>query len=160
MKLDYPKEWFLRSAEIEGDSEIGAGTPPWNREPEAQSHQPCGTGPRIAFSQFVALWRRNQRWSTERLANEAGIDLEEVLEIESDSHCEPEPDAVFKLAHVFGVAPKALMEIAGLRNTRSSKLRDKAIRFAASSESISELEPHEREALEAFAAALAEYPNE
>jgi len=159
MKLDYPKEWFLRSAEIEGDSEIGAGTPPWNREQINQS-QPCGMGSRIAFSQFVALWRRNQRWSTERLANEAGIDLEEVLQIESDSHCEPEPDAVFKLAHVFGVAPKALMEIAGLRTSRSSKLRDKAIRFAASSESISELEPHEREALEAFAAALAEYPNE
>lgn len=159
MKLNYPKEWFLRSAEIEGDSEIGAGTPPWNRESEKQS-QPCGMGGRIAFSQFVALWRRNKRWSPERLATEAGIDLEEVLEIESDAHCEPEPDAVFKLAHVFGVAPKALMEIAGLRNNRSSKLRDKAIRFAANSESISELEPHEREALEAFAAALAEYPNE
>ncbi len=25
MKIDYPKEWFLESAIIEGDSEIGAG---------------------------------------------------------------------------------------------------------------------------------------
>ena len=28
MKLNYPKEWFEKSALIEGDDEIGAGMPP------------------------------------------------------------------------------------------------------------------------------------
>ena len=28
MKLHYPKEWFEKSALIEGDDEIGAGVPP------------------------------------------------------------------------------------------------------------------------------------
>ncbi len=153
MKLNYPKDWFLKSAEIEGDAEIGAGVPPW-----AAEHEPatvaCGIAPRIAFAHFVALWRRNQGWTPDRLASEAGIDLEEILEIESDPHCEPEPDAVFKLAGVFKVAPKALMELSGLRTTQTPKLREKAVRFAASSESIAELAPHEREAFEAFVAAL------
>ena len=31
MKLEYPKEWFQRSAEIEGESEVGAGVPPGPR---------------------------------------------------------------------------------------------------------------------------------
>jgi hypothetical protein len=29
MKIDYPKKWFLRSAEIEGTAEIGAGGAVW-----------------------------------------------------------------------------------------------------------------------------------
>ncbi|MCF7816926.1 MAG: hypothetical protein K9M54_03490 [Kiritimatiellales bacterium] len=31
MKIDYPKEWFVHSAKIEGDVEVGAGVPPTSR---------------------------------------------------------------------------------------------------------------------------------
>lgn len=155
MKLEYPKEWFQHSAEIEGEAEVGAGVPPWTREPGDNEIRPIGT--RIAFGHFVALWRRNKGWNAEQLANAAGIDAEEILEIEHEPLSEPEPDAVYKLAHVFQVAPKALMEIAGLREAYSPKLREKAIRFAVSSEPISALEPHELEAFEAFVTALTEY---
>ena len=156
MKLEYPKEWFLQSADIEGEDEIGAGIPLWNTD----SATCCGNHPasRIAFGRFVELWRRNKGWNPEKLAEEAGLDPEEILEIEHDPRSEPEPDAVFKLAHVFGVTPKKLYVVAGLIEPRTSVLRDKVVRFAARSESVSKLDDVERQALEAFVAALSETP--
>ena len=159
MKLQYPKAWFERSAEIEGDAEVGAGIPPVasaSTEPHAQDITALDT--RIAFGQFVSLWRRNHGWNAERLATEAGIDIAEVLEIEHDPHCEPEPDAIYKLAGVFHVPPRKLMEIAGLVESRTSILREQAVRFAARSEPISALTETEKQALEAFVAALSEEP--
>lgn len=158
MKLEYPKEWFLRSADIEGEAEIGAGSPPLSTNSSTVgSNHPAS---RIAFGRFVELWRRNKGWNPERLADEAGLDPEEILEIEHDPHSEPEPDAVFKLAQVFGVTPKGLYVVAGLIEPRSSVLRDKAVRFAARSENVSKLDEVEREALEAFVAALSEIPSD
>jgi hypothetical protein len=87
MKLQYPKEWFERSAEIEGDAEVGAGFPP-TTEPHKQDITPLDT--RIALGQFVALWRRNRGWNAEKLAAHAGIDTAEVFEIERDPYCSPE----------------------------------------------------------------------
>ena len=62
------------------------------------------------------------------LAAEAGIDTAEVLEIEHDPHCEPEPDAIYKLAAVFSVPPRKLMEVAGLVECRTSTLHEQAVR--------------------------------
>jgi len=158
MKLEYPKEWFLRSADIEGEAEIGAGIPSWN--PKTPTTSETHSASRIAFGRFVELWRRNKGWNPERLADEAGLDPEEILEIENDPQAEPEPDAVFKLAKVFGVAPKGLYVIAGLVEPRSSILRDKVVRFAARSENVSSLDEAEREALEAFVSALSKISTE
>ena len=153
MKLHYPKEWFERSAEIEGDAEVGAGYPP-TTEPHAQDITPLDT--RIALGQFVALWRRNRGWNAETLAARAGIDTAEVLEIERDPYCEPEPDAIFKLAGVFQIPPRSLLEIAGLVESRTPQLREQAVRFAARSEPISALTDTEKQALEAFVKALSD----
>ena len=152
MKLEYPKEWFERSAEIEGDAEVGAGLPPTYRTTKEDNTEVLDT--RIALGQFVGLWRRNKGWDAEKLAKEAGIDTEEVLEIEHDPGCEPEPDAVYKLAGVFGVPSRKLMELAGLIQNRTPRLREEAIRFAARSESIAKLSEWERQAFEAFVSAL------
>lgn len=156
MKLQYPKEWFERSAQIEGDAEVGAGVFPTPKTTEPHSQDITALDTRIALGQFVALWRRNQGWNAETLAHQAGIDIEEVLEIEHNPHCEPEPDAVFKLAGVFRVPPRKLMEIAGLVESRTPSLREHAVRFAARSGPISALTDTEKEALEAFVAALSE----
>lgn len=80
MKLEYPKEWFERSAEIEGDAEVGAGVLPTRRTIEPHTiDKTTALDTRIAFGQFVSLWRRNNGWNAEKLAEEAGIDAEEVL---------------------------------------------------------------------------------
>jgi HTH-type transcriptional regulator, competence development regulator len=155
MKLNYPREWFEHRIEKEGQVEIGAGIPAdaHSSEPAVESKSSL-LDTRIAFGQFVQLWRRNQGWNAEKLAEAAGIDPEEVLQIEHDPHCEPEPDAVFKLAQVFGVPPRALMELAGLVVSRTPHLREEAVRFAARSESIAALSDAERQAFEAFVTTL------
>ena len=153
MKLQYPKEWFERSADIEGDAEVGAGFLP-TTEPHTQDITTLDT--RIALGQFVALWRRNRGWNAEKLAARAGINTAEVLEIERDPYCEPEPDAIYKLAGVFQVPPRKLMEIAGLVESRTPQLREQAVRFAARSEPIAALTDTEKQALEAFVKALSD----
>lgn len=155
---EYPKEWFARRAEIEGDAEVGAGIPPTHRSTYTQPAPPEAIDTRIALGQFVELWRRNKGWNPERLANEAGIDTAEILEIEQDPHCTPEPSAIYKLAQVFGVPPRRLLEIAGLVQDRTPLLRESAIRFAARSKPLSALSVEEREALEVFVTALSENP--
>jgi transcriptional regulator with XRE-family HTH domain len=156
MKLDYPKSWFEHQITLEGEAEVGAGIPP---APAPTPHRAANVVPldtRIAFGTFVGLWRRNQGWDAEKLAEQAGIDPEEVLEIEHDPHHQPELDAVHKLARVFGVSAKALLELAGLTEARTPHLREEAVRFAARSESIAALSQREREALEAFVSAISE----
>lgn len=157
MELNYPREWFEQRIENEGKLEIGAGIPVASPPVESAAERKIKwLDTRIAFGQFVELWRRNKGWNAEKLAAAAGIDPEEVLQIEYDPHCEPEADAVFKLAKVFGVPSRPLLELAGLVVSRTPHLRDEAIRFAARSESIAALSDPERQAFEAFVTTLSE----
>ena len=152
MKLDYAKSWFERSAQLEGEAEIGAGISEGHSAEAVYSV----VDTRLALGQFVELGRRSKGWNAEDLARKAGIDAAEVLEIERDPYCEPEPDAVYKLAKVFHVSSSKLMELAGLVKSRTPHLREEAIRFAAQSESMAKLSDTERQALEAFVTALSE----
>ena len=156
MKLDYSKKWYENRIALEGDAEIGAGTPPGTQTKALAKSNVAPIDTRIAFGTFVALWRRNRGWDVTKLAEEAGLDAEEILEIERDPHCEPEPDAVYKLAGVFGLSPKPLLELAGLIEPRTPRLREEAVRFAARSESVAALNDREREAFEAFVSAISE----
>ncbi len=159
MKLDYPKEWFERHIERDGDVEVGAGLPPAHHtatESPGPEIKPLDT--RIAFGQFVRLWRRNQGWNVEKLATEAGIEAEEVIEIERDPSCEPEPDAVYRLATLFGVPSQRLLELAGLTESRTPHLREQAIRFTAWPEPTPALSEVERQAFEVFVTALTSEP--
>jgi transcriptional regulator with XRE-family HTH domain len=157
MKINYPKSWFEHHATLEGDSEIGAGTPPSLPAQAAANAIPVNT--RIAFGTFVGLWRRNKGWDAVKLAEQAGINTEEILEIEHDPHSQPELDAVQKLARVFGLSPKPLLELAGLTEFHTPLLREKAVRFAARSESVAALNDRERAALEEFVSAISKSPN-
>ena len=154
MKLNYSKQWYEDRIALEGDAEIGAGTPPGVRvKPSAKSKiTPVDT--RIAFGTFVALWRRNRGWDVATLAAAAALDPRGILEIERDPHYEPEPDVVRKLAGVFGLSPKPLLELAGLIKPKTLRLREAAVRFAARSESVAALNDREREAFEAFVSAI------
>ena len=156
MKLDYPKKWYENRIALEGDAEIGAGTPLGVQAKTLAKSHVTRIDTRIAFGTFVALWRRNRGWDAAKLAETAELDTEEILEIERDPHCEPEPDAVYKLARVFGLSPKPLLELAGLIEPTTPRLREEAVRFAARSESVAALNDREREAFEAFVSAISE----
>ncbi len=156
MKLERSKDWYERRIALEGDVEVGAGSPPkYLKHVAGEPHiKPVDT--RIAFGTFVELWRRNQGWDAVKLAEEAGVNPEEILEIERNPQSEPEPSAVYKLAAIFGVSPKPLLELAGLIEPRTPQLREAAVRFAARSESMTALNQNEREAFEAFVSAISE----
>jgi transcriptional regulator with XRE-family HTH domain len=156
MKLTHSKEWYEQRIALEGDTDIGAGTIAAFREPAVAQTQVAPIDTRIAFGTFVELWRRNRGWDAVKLAEAAGVNPEEILEIEHSPQSEPEPNAVFRLAAVFNMPSKILMELAGLIESRTPSLRQAAVRFAARSESVAELNPHEREAFEAFVSAIAE----
>lgn len=151
MKLKYSKEWYAKRIDLEGECEVGAGVP---GRPE-NSDKVTFVDTRIALGAFVSLWRRNQGWDAAQLADKAGLAPQEILEIEHDPHCQPEPEAVRKLAKVFGLPAKPLLELAGLSQPQTAALREEAVRFAARSESVAALNDHERGAFEAFVSAIA-----
>ena len=162
MKLDYPKEWYEERLDLEGDSAVGAGgDPAWiqlkTSRPARAAVAVANLQPvRLAFGTFVELCRRDRGWDAIKLAEMAGVSPEEILEIEHNPQSEPEASAVYRLAEVFKMPSKSLMELAGLVAPRTPALHQAAVRFAARSESVAKLTPHEREAFEAFVSAIAE----
>jgi HTH-type transcriptional regulator, competence development regulator len=160
MKIEFSKEWCLRMAELEAQSafdlDIGAG--PLVKEAaqitQAVAVQPAD--PNFVFGRFVRLKRRHMQLSLEKLAEDARVDITELVEIEEDARHVPDPRTVYQLAQQFGVPTPNLMQLAGLSRPKDSRLYKEAIRFAARSEPIEELNDVERAALEAFVSVLSE----
>jgi HTH-type transcriptional regulator, competence development regulator len=162
MKLERTQEWWLERVDREQDHSVGAGFPA--HDPILQSQpatvgttsQPGTEETRIAFGRFVNLMRRQRAMSIEKLAETADLELGELVSIEDDLHFTPEPRAVFRLAHAFGVPQQRLMQLAGLASARDERFRQEAVRFAARSESLQKLSREENAALEAFIAVLSQ----
>jgi transcriptional regulator with XRE-family HTH domain len=156
MKLTHSKDWYKKRIALEGDSEVGAGVMPGSKKKASPKSSTTPIDSRIAFGTFVGLWRRSRGWDVEKLAHAAGINPKEILEIEHSPQSEPESSVVNKLAQVFNLPAKPMLELAGLIKPRTPSLREAAVRFAARSESVAALNEHERTALEAFVAKITE----
>ncbi len=158
MRLERSKDWWLAQARREGDFAVGAGLiafdPPLEKWPAVQAAPVEDT--RIAFGKFVNLMRRRRGYTMEQLAEAADLDASELLVIEDDIHYTPEPRTVFKLAQIFEVSQRRLMQLAGLAAANDVGFRQEAVRFAARSKSIRKLSPEETSALEAFVTILSE----
>jgi transcriptional regulator with XRE-family HTH domain len=154
MKLQHSKKWYEDRIALEGDAEIGAGIPPGIRVKLPAKSKVKAVDTRIAFGTFVALWRRNRGWDVAKLAEAAALDPRGILEIERDPHHEPEPEVVRKLAGVFRLSPKPLLELAGLIKPKTPQLREAVVRFTVRSEPVRALNDREREAFEAFVSAI------
>ena len=159
MKNEISKEWCMLMAQYEGDDEIGAGQfafdPVFDGEPlpaEARAEE----NPNVAFGRFVNLMRRQREMSLEQLAENADVDMADLVKIESDPHHKPELRTTYQLANYFKVSRSGLMQVAGLAGAKDSRLFDEGVRFAARSESTAELTPQEVAALEAFVTVLSE----
>lgn len=159
MRIEITKDWCVRMAQLESnDDEIGVG--PLAAEVavdgEVSSHRAAFTinEPRVAFGRFVRLMRRKGGYSIEKLAEEASIDIEELIDIEEDAHYRPDVRTVYQLANVFDLPRSNLLKVAGLIEAKNDALYKEAVRFAARSEPVAELTSEERAALEAFVEAL------
>lgn len=152
MKFDIPKAWFVRSAEIEGDSEVGAGHLAFLDEPKAEKavFVDIAAEWRLAFGRFVELMRRKRGWTIQELAEKADIDVGELLIIEKNPQHEAELSTVHGLAKTLEVPAKRLIRMAGLAEERSSTLLEASLRFAASTESTAPLSHDEEIALQTY----------
>ncbi len=155
MKLEVTKEWCLAMARREGNAEVGAGAAASDPERDEASDAAAAPSvrvdePQVAFGPFVQLMRRKQGLTIEKLAEEADLDLSELVIIEKEPHYRPEPRTVHQLASVFKVPTRRLLELSGNAVAKDVRFRQEAVRFAARSGPINKLTPEETAALERF----------
>jgi HTH-type transcriptional regulator, competence development regulator len=158
MKININEERFLAAIDQAGDHEVGVGYLANDAIIGEQEQRAFVEGARfeptqLAFGRLMNLMRRQKAWSMDKLADEARIDIEEVLQIENDHDFRPEQRTVYQLAQVFSVPPKALMQLSGNAVPRVEVMRE-AVRFAARSEPMSRLSDEEAKAVESFVAVL------
>ncbi len=159
MKVEITRDWCLKLALLEGDSEIGAGLVAIDPVFEGNAMAITSSDdPSIAFGRFVRLMRRGRGLSIEKLADDAAVDVAELVSIEDDTHHKPEVRTVYQLANFFRVPRPNLMQLAGLTVQNNNRLNDEAARFAARSDPVVALTAEESAALEAFVAVLSEQP--
>ena len=98
----------MRMAQLEGDAEIGAGRlaidPVFDGE-IASVVVSDEEGPPIVFGRFVRLMRRQRGISLEQLAQDAGVDMADLVGSENDPHHKPELRTTYQLANYFNVPP-------------------------------------------------------
>lgn len=157
MKFEITEDWCLQMAQLEGNGEIGAGVlaidPVFEGAPSAIATSE-ETG--IAFSRFVQFARRDRGLSVEKLAENADVEVLELVSIEENSLHKPELRTVYQLANYFGVQRTRLLQVAGLTAPTDSNIKNEAVRFAARSEPVTALTPEERSAFIAFVSVLSE----
>jgi transcriptional regulator with XRE-family HTH domain len=156
MKLERSREWWLVRARREGDAAIGAGILARDPMPDQKPVSAAANAEetRIAFGKFVNLMRRRQGLTIEGLAEEADLDVSDLLIIEDHLEYIPDPRTIYKLAQTFDVSQQRLMQLAGLAVANDAGFRQEAVRFAARSEAVQKLNLEEASALEAFIAVL------
>lgn len=161
MKINIPREWSEAKDSLEEGFTIGAGG--LAMEPGETFHQVLSTTVdegRIAFGQFVVFSRRKRGLTIEVLANEADVDLKELVAIEQhDPYYQPDPRTVYQLANYLEVSRAKLMTLAGLSQTNDN-VRDDALKFAARSASVEKLSPHEMTILEGYVSVLTEHKSQ
>ena len=157
MKIDVTKDWSMMMAQLEAGAEVGAGLiaadPIFDGEAALDEMRDES---RLAFGRFVKLMRRGRGWTVEKMAENADIEMGEILSIEEDAHYPPDIRTVYQIADVFSVSQSRLMELSGLSKPKDVKFVEDAVRYAARSESIAALSDEEQAALDGFISVLTE----
>lgn len=105
---------------------------------------------------LVQMLRRRERISIDELARAARVDVSELRRIELDPAFEPNPRTIFQLERYFNLPERSLAVLSGAVHV-DDDVREEAVRFAASSEHVSELTKEERKLLNQFVKFLREH---
>lgn len=159
MKLELTKGWFEKNIPHD-NPEVGAGIPERGIEGQCVTEE---VGIRreddfveaYAFGALVQLLRRERKLSVDQLASAVQVATPELISIELDPKYVPKPRTVFQISKYFGLPDRPLMKLANVTTTHNDRLRDAAVRFAASSSKVMELSREERAALAEFVQFLA-----
>ena len=165
LNIDVTSEWAIQQAKTEPDvgitsvgglaHRINELETPGDRarriENEIAARPAMSADPkRQSLGKFVELSRRRMRLSVEQFAQNADVDLAELLAIEKAEDIAPEPRTIYQLASVLRIDVGPLLELAGLAAQKSADLTETAVRFAARSEPMDALTKEEDEALNWF----------
>lgn len=158
MKIKVSETWCRTMANAEADAEVSAGLisrdPVFSGMPHSEHDK--ADDARLAFGRFINLMRRQRGLSMEKLAEDADLDIGEILSIEEDVQYDPGPRTVYQLANTFEVSHQRLLQLSGLTETRDEQFVDDMVRYAARSENIATLNAAEQAALDGFISALSE----
>lgn len=108
---------------------------------------------------LLQMLRRRERVSLSDLARDAQVDVSELRRIENDPQFDPNPRTIFQIERYFNLPEKSLVVLSGAVHV-DNDLRDEAVRFAASSEHVSELTKEERKLLNQFVKFLREHSDQ
>ena len=159
MKLELTKGWFEKNIPHD-NPEVCAGLPEQGIErqcvsDEAGIHRVDDFVEAYAFGALVQLLRRERKLTVDQLASAVQVGTPELISIELDPKYIPKPRTVFQISKYFGLPDRPLMKLANVTTTHNDRLRDAAVRFAASSSKVMELSREERAALAEFVQFLA-----
>lgn len=105
---------------------------------------------RYVFREVIRNLRRSRGLTIEQLAKKLDVDKDEMVTIEHNSSYRPSPLTLFKLSKFYGISQRKLAELAGVVKKIPNEMRDRASRFAAQSDSFSNLTTEERQILDDF----------
>lgn len=156
MKMNDDINWLLAAANEEDNCIVSVGGLACRlraEESKLEQEIPESTR-RVAFAQLIELSRRKRRLTVEQLAEQADIDVSQLIEIEEGECISAEPRTVFRLAQVLNFPKERLMELSGLAKTRDRHLTEATVRFAARSEPVNILSAEEEEVLQEYVKVL------
>ena len=98
---------------------------------------------------LLGMLRRREQLSVDELALNARVAASELRRIELDPRHAPNPRTIYQLERYFKLATGSLVTLSGAVRV-ADDVREEAVRFAASSENISDLTKEERKLLNHF----------
>lgn len=101
------------------------------------------------ISRLVELSRRDRRLTPEQFASRCGIELEDVVLLET-GHTTPDARVLHRISTFLGLSYEKLLILSGLRQARDTVLERGAVQFAASSGPMDKLTSSQAEALHEF----------
>lgn len=105
---------------------------------------------RIAFQELLQKLRRREGFTVDQLAKKLDLDRGEVVAMERVPGYRPSPLALHRLSGFYKIPQERLVALAGASRALPDDLRETASRFAAQSESFSNLTREEKKILDEF----------
>ena len=105
---------------------------------------------RYAFQMVLQDLRRAKELTVDDLAEQSGIDRNEIINMERNNGYWPPPRTLHKLSQFYGIPTRRLAALAGIIQEVPRDIRESASRFAAKSESFAKLTEEEKKVLDEF----------
>jgi transcriptional regulator with XRE-family HTH domain len=154
MNFNENRNWLTKRADQEDEQFISVGGLISEIDSPQRVDEPSALGvevSKLAFVRLLQLARRERHLSLEQLAEEADVDLAEVVNIEMGRSSRPSPRTIYQLASFLELPAGKLMMLAGLVQIRDAGLQEASLRFVVRSEPTKGLSTEETVALEEFA---------